>query len=388
MQKSAVHAPNTAPTPWPVTLPPQTALQECIHERHADVRDKIILALNAGYLRWHQRAARRLSTCCNGASFFIDPQTAKVKPWMARCHHRMCPFCGRSRSGRVADQLLAILNKMKSPRIIVLTVKATTRPLSDQLRTLRLDFAKLRRRKFWRTMVTGGAYTLQATRNPKSGLWHPHLHLIVDGTYIPHKLLRNRWHDVTGSAEIIWIQAVHDRPGAAKELARYIGRPADLEDWPAEAIREYALAVNGARMVQAFGDCHGLPVEDRDEPDTEPPDTYRVRLSRLVHLTFRGADTPAKLLVLIAERWPQFRSYIYHQLPRLELPVTKADRFKHLLNISKVPGVTNLPAPTEAALHAQQDQEIFMAFCRYRADEKAEVFQDLDFTAGDFPQWT
>lgn len=379
MQQTAVHEPNKPSDRWPVALPPQTALQESIHDKHWDVRTKIIFALNDSYLRWHQNAAQRLNSCCNGAAFFIDPATARVKPWISRCHHRMCPYCARSRSGKVAAQLLKVLQQMNTPRMIILTVKSTDRPLADQLRALRQDFAKLRRRAFWKKMITGGAYTVEVTRNTSTGKWHPHLHLIVDGTYIPQKLLRNRWHDVTGSAEIVWIAAVSDKAGAARELAKYIGKPQRVADWPATTICDYAHAVNGARMVQCFGNCHGIRVEDRDEPDTESPNVYSVKLSRLVHLTYRGAETPARLLVLIAERWPQFRSYIYHQLPRLQRPDTKTDRLKRLIALAEERGPPLAAKDSDQAVKDNQDRQLFMAFTRYRADERADVFTDLDY---------
>lgn len=387
MSKTAVQVPYAVALPWPKALSTQTALQECIHERHWDPREAIIRALDDSYHRWHQNAARRLSHCCNGAAFHIDPATTKVAPWISRCHHRMCPYCARSRSGKVAAQLLAVLNSMKAPRVFVLTVKSTDRPLADQLRALRQDFAKLRRRAQWKKLVTGGAYTLEITLNEKTGLWHPHLHIIWDGSYFPQKLLRRLWHDVTGSAEIVWVEAVRDYQDAARELTKYIGMPQRVASLSPANIREYAQAVNGARMVQCFGDCHGIRVEDRDEPDTESPDVYQVRLSRLVHLTFRGSDTTAKLLVLIAERWPQFQSYIYHQLPKLHLPTTKADRMKHLLKMSKVPGGGPVANPSDEELKAAQDQEIFMAFTRYRADEAADVFTDLEFDQEGWQQW-
>ena len=269
----------------------------------------------------------------------------------------------------------------------MLTVKAVDRPLTDQLRALRQDFAKVRRTKLWKQHITGGAYTLEITLNEDTRLWHPHLHILADATYFPQKLLRRLWHDATGSAQIVWVERIRDFEGAARELTKYIGEPQHVDTLTAAEIREYAFSVNGARMVQTFGDCFGLRVQDRDEPATESPDVYQVKLSRLVHLTFRGAETPAKLLVLIAERWPQFRSYIYHQLPQLELPVTKADRLKKLLKMSKVPGVIIVPIASEAAMHKKQDHEIFMAFTRYRADERADVFTDIDMNFGDLPQW-
>jgi len=369
----------SAPLNWPVALPVQTPLQESIHEHHHATRDYIILSLFDTFLPWPQKLATRMAYCCNGASFFVDPAVGTVKPWLSRCHVRLCPFCGRFRAGLVAEQLLAILRQMTHPRVIVLTVKGVTTPLHEQLRQLRRDFAKLRRTKMWRQLVAGGAYTLHITRNPKTALWHPHLHILADGDYFPVKLLRKLWHDATGSAEIVWIEKIRDYQGAVRDLTRYIGSPPDIKELPPASIRDYAFATNGTRMVQTFGNCHGLKLIDKDPPDTESNDTYRIKISRLVHLTRRGAETPARLLVLIAERWGQFRSYIYHQIPTLELPATKTDRIAHLFKMVDARGPPLTPAAAAKLAREKQSREIFTAFCRFRADDRASVFTDLDY---------
>lgn len=379
MSRIGLDTPNSAKPTWPLSLPQQTALQESIHDRYWDRREKIILALDDSHDPWSQRRAIRMAHCCNGASFFVDPDVGQVKPWISRCHVRDCPYCARSRTGRVAAQLLAVLHTMKAPRVFVLTVKSVDRPLADQLRALRHAFAKVRRRAMWKKLVTGGAYTVEITLNLDTLLWHPHLHIIWHGTYFPQKLLRNLWHEATGGAEIVWVEAVRDYHDAARELTKYIGAPQDVMKWPAAKIRDYARAVNGARMVQCFGDCHGVKVEDRDDPDTESPSTYQVKISRLVHLAYRGAESPQRLLVLIAERWPQFRSYIYHQLPKLELPISKLERIRRMFHNAQGRGP---PPDSQAATdlaREQQDRQIFMAFTRFKTDDEAGVFYSTDF---------
>lgn len=364
---------------WPVSLPPQTALQESTHERHWDTRRKIILAIAAGYGNHHYRTATRLAYCCNGAALFVDPALGKVKPWISRCHHRMCPYCARTRSRRVAEQLLEILHRLEHPRVMILTVKSVDRPLGDQLRMLRRCFAALRRRKYWKDLVTGGAYTLEITLNKKTGLWHPHVHIIYDGKYFPQPILRKMWHDVTGSAAVVWLEKLRDFKGAARELTKYIGAPQRVADFTPVQIRNYADAVTGSRMLQTFGNVWGLKLEDKDEPDTESPDTYQVKISRLVHLAFQGAETPQRLLVLIAQRWTMFRSYIYHQLPKLERPPSIGDRLRRRLAV-----LEGRPPPAAEDVTAtidieKLDSELFTTFCRFRADERADVFTDLEF---------
>lgn len=291
----------------------------------------------------------------------------------------MCLHCGRTRSLKVSEQIHLVANRMADPRLIVLTVASINRPLREQIAHLRRSFRRLRSRKLWKTLVTGGVYTIEVTLNIETGLWHPHLNAIIDGRYFPQPLLRKLWHDVTGGAKIVWVSKVHDRQGAARELAKYIGKPQDVITWPETKIRDYAYAVNGERLVQTFGHVYGLKVEDRDVDEPESNDVYQVKISRLVHLASRGCDTPQKLLVLIAERWPQFRSYIYHRLPRLQTPAGIGDGIRRRLALleGRPPPSTRDPPPT--ITKEEQDTKIFHAFCRFRADEQADIFYAKEF---------
>lgn len=367
------------PAPWPRTLPVQTGLQESVHERHWDLRRKIILALEAGYSSWFLRTANALASCSSGAAFFVDPRSGKVKPWVSRCHNRMCLYCGIARSAKVAEQLLLLMNKMSAPRLMVLTIKSVNSPLDRQIAFLRRSWSKLWRKKAVKKLIIGGAYTIEVTRNPETALWHPHINLVVDGLYFPQKYLSNLWREVTGTAGVVWVCKVEDRAGAAKELAKYIGKPQHCQGWPDEAIRNYARAVAGTRLVQTFGKFFGVKVQDRDRDDDESPDTYRVKLSTLIYLADHGMFAPQKLLVLIADRWPQFRSYIYHQLPRLEKPKGSGDQLRRLRSFLEGRPPPRPPPDRKAADVEKADHAIFIAFCQYQADDEEGLFTDLQY---------
>ena len=386
--KLALDTAESEASSWPSSLPRQTALQESVHERHWELRRQIILALERGYGTWTKRAATNLAMCSNGASFFIDPSVGKVKPWVSRCHHRMCLYCGSARSSKVAEQIHLVTQQMESPRLVVLTVKSVDVPLRDQLAHLRNSFRRLRQRKLWKQLVTGGIYTIEVTRNQKTGLWHPHLNAIISGEYFPQPLLRKLWHAVTGSADIVWISKVRDRQGAAYELAKYIGKPQHVNTWPDTAIRNYAFAVNGERLVQTFGQAFGIKVADKDFEDTEAPDTYQIKISRLVHLARRGAPTPQKLLVLIADRWCQFRQYIYHQIPTLEKPKSPGDQMRRLRRLIEGRAPPSTPARGNPQDTGKLDEAVFIAFCRFRADDLEGLYHELDYQHEEPTPWT
>jgi hypothetical protein len=302
---------------WPTTLPPQNALQEAIHARHWNTRFSTIMALEESYHKHHKSLAYRLATCSNGAAFYVSPATHKVKPWLARCGSRLCPFCSVHRSTAIAARILAATNLMKQPRLAVLTVKSTDTPLANQLAALRHAFARLRRYKAWKSHVTGGIYPIETTRNAQTGQWHPHVHIIMDGSYFAQAALRIAWHKATGTAEIVWIERVSDRSSAAAELAKYVGKPQQIHTWPNAAIREYATAAMNQRMLHTFGNLHGVKVADEDKPEPLDPNEFSITIGRIVHLANEGFMPALFLADAIANRWPLFAPYILHHMPQL-----------------------------------------------------------------------
>lgn len=374
------HNPSACQASW---LPDQTALQEVLHERHHAARSQIIGAFAESYHKRHRTWAANMAACSNGARIYVDPDAGKVRPWLSRCRNRMCPFCATRRSQQVAADILHAIETMPRPRTIILTVRSNDRPLGDQLRRLRSDFATLRRRSLWRRSVTAGLYTLEVTLNQKTGQWHPHLHIIYQGEYIHQKALRALWNQVTGDSDIVWIEEVRDRAGAAQELAKYVGKPQRVKDWTPTQIRTYADAVNGARMYQAFAGLHGVKLNDADPPDELGPETFAVRLSRITFLANRGEELAQVLALGIAARWPMFAGYVYHAAPQLEPPESKQAR--QLRALRRIRGEAAQPRAPDPARESHEilDAKLFVAFTRYRIRHLAGDFDKYDFAASD-----
>lgn len=301
---------------WPRSVPPQTALQKHLHHPHERRRTAIVSALvKAGWPEEH-RWAVRLADCCCTALIFHEPMTGKVRPWLPRCGSRLCPFCGQGRAARVAEQLHDMIGTMKAPRHIILTFRSRTEPLGQQLAHMRAAWNKLRRMKPWVARVDAGVYTVEITRNPDTGLWHPHLHAIVDGEYFPQKLLSKLWSQCMDGGHHVWITKVHHNRNAAWELAKYVGKPPDAQNFPASAIVEFARAVHGKRMLQTFGSLHGRSTPAPEEPPAEKPKTRTIALSRLAWLATTGLPVARDLVAALWSRWPMFRGYLQEHAPQ------------------------------------------------------------------------
>jgi len=361
-----------------IRLHPQNHLQEVLHERDDKHRRRIIAALDDSFYPDHRRWAQTMNECASAVRFYVDPQVGRVRPWINRCRHKLCPFCGRARTAHVAGQIEAIMRDMKHPRAIILTVRSSDHPLRDQVAALRRWFRKLRSRSFWKERVRGGVYTMEITINEKTQLWHPHLHVVYDGTYMPFKLLQKNWHDITQGSEVVWVQDVKDAPGAARELAKYIGKIQQVDRLQDHHIRAYADGVNRSRMVQTFGNTHGKRAEDHDPGQPDSPDTYTLSLPRILHLANLGAGTAQRLLLMIGRRWPVFARFIAHELPQLQ-PADSPFRTQ-LRAVARITGKAP-PVPEYEKEHPEPkilDADIFLAFTRIRLDDQSGVHDTLE----------
>jgi len=318
---------------WPQTLPEQNGLQDAIHAPHLAERDRYILALIDSSDRTVQDQARRMATCADSVHLYVDPDLSDVHEYLHRCKCRLCPLCARARSIHIGQQVEALVKAMKKPRHLVLTVKSVDVPLEEQLRNLSTWFAKLRHKAFWQHNVTSGVYTIECTMNERSGKWHPHIHCVFDGHYLPYKIIQRLWHGITNGSEIVWLEPVDDVHGMTNELCKYIGKPQDAEHWTDEQLRTYAKAIRGRRMMQTFGRSKPKPIEDLVPTPAGVEASWSISLSRVLWLADMRQESAYRSLILIAELYPHLGRYIYQRMPQLEPEMTKAERTLAIMSI-------------------------------------------------------
>lgn len=265
----------------------QSTTQRIIHAPHTAARWPIVNALwNADDDRLRARG-RRLGLCCSTPSLRLKGDGSPYAA-LQRCRDRLCPLCsdrrGKVAAGKTAD-LVATFN---APRFITFTTRARPDPLLLRLRHLIVAFQRLRQTPEWRSWVKGGIYALEVTWNPRAETWHPHLHVIADGEFIPHAKLRKLWQALTGDSFIVDVRAVPDRSKAAAYIARYVAKPQDVHKWPPERIREYAQTLHGARMLQPFGTALGIKLDADADPQDGKPSTHLVHGMALIRAAESG----------------------------------------------------------------------------------------------------
>lgn len=306
-------------------LPLDTRIQARIHEPNAASRRRIWEAFTTSPHEDHNRRAEKLALCCS-SPVLLEREDGSVGCNPCRCRDRLCPTCATRRGREAATRLAAACRAMDAARFLTLTAPPSPRTLAEQLQGLRLALRAIRRTTAWKTHVTGGCYSVEITRHPVSGAWHPHLHLVIDGRYFPHAEVKEAWRLALRNSGGVWnpadeeplivhIEHVHSRHAVARYIAAYISKPAAVTEWPDAAILEYADAVHGVRLVSTFGHLHGLRLDPRDPNEPRQQTCALIGLDTLAHAYRSEAPHAAEAVELLAIVLPHVASLVTGKRP-------------------------------------------------------------------------
>ena len=282
----------------------QSQWQRRMHARNWGSRSRIVDALWRDDDPAMQRRACRMGGCACMPSVGVMSD-GKPVACLNRCRDRMCPLCAGIRGRRTTAAIATAVGHWSTCRFVTLTLKSNDEPLADQVKRLYASFKLLRRTKWWKGLVHGGVAVLEVTWHSGTRRWHPHLHCLVDGDFMPQAQLSAAWLKVTGDSMIVDVRAVHDRVNAVNYVARYLGKPCGVDDWPPEVIRAYAVALRGVRMFNAFGTKRQL--DDSELTRDEAPVYVETVISLSELDTFRaGGVVQAEHACEILSRvgWP------------------------------------------------------------------------------------
>jgi len=162
------------------------------------------------------------------------------------------------------------LKVQRYPKMITLTLKHSDDPLQLQISRIYKAFQKLRRRAYFQKLITGGVWFFQLKLNLQTEQWHPHIHCLVAGKYLPHARLKGLWHEITGDSKIVDIRPVKDLENASTEVARYATSPADITRMSLEQAIDVYYATKGRRICGSWGTAKKvtlkpIPQDDQDD---------------------------------------------------------------------------------------------------------------------------
>lgn len=142
------------------------------------------------------------------------------------CHDRFCPFCNFRRARKLMAQMLQCLDYLgDNYKYLFLTLTVPNVPadqLREKLNCMRPAAKDLLRGKGFRedyrlvkSIILGYQTSVEVTRNRKTGLYHPHMHIVLvvpknyaekgSGDYIPHDRWLQAWRNVMHDQSIMQV---------------------------------------------------------------------------------------------------------------------------------------------------------------------------------------
>lgn len=174
------------------------------------------------------------------------------------CHDRFCLPCATERSCVIAGNVLELTSD-RELRFLTLTIKTNDEPLTHQLDKLYTSFQTLRRRSFWTKAVSGGVAFLELKRSRRTDRWHPHLHCLIEGTWVDYNDIVDAWRAITTDSYIIDIRKIHDNEHATRYVTKYASKPFNSSFVRrADLLDEALLALRNKKLAVTFGRWRGL----------------------------------------------------------------------------------------------------------------------------------
>lgn len=222
------------------------------------------------------------------------------------CHDRLCQPCQRARQADLVEGImLRMADETRGCRFVTLTLKHSEQPLDFQLNRLISGFKLLRQHADVRAAMSGGVWFIEVKLDKQKRLWHPHLHVIVAGSFIPKRTLSSAWYAVTGDSYIVDIRAIDDPARRAAYVTKYSTKPLAHEVTLVPArLDEFIAAIKGRRLYQCFGTWSKKYARD-DLPARRLP---RIGHLSVLHRDACEGDIQSIIIILQAHaRWPRLK---------------------------------------------------------------------------------
>lgn len=266
----------------------------------------------------HAKKAERLRNCGTYQEYGVhelpDGSLLRQLVRINSCKGRMCPTCQRIKSLSLFHQLKELVCEavQRRPKDQALLVTLTTKNVPGEALSGEIDrqlaaFKKLIRRKAMACVVTGWWRTLEVSRNPVTGEFHAHIHVLLfvrpeyfrraSGLYIDQK--NHEWGklwqaclgvDYVPHVDVRQVKGVgggrltEAGRKALLEVTKYVTKPGTLcelvdDRWhvDAEVLRAVDFAVDGRRLVSMGGILRTIAHElNQPDPDSHAELTYTV----------------------------------------------------------------------------------------------------------------
>lgn len=213
------------------------------------------------------RRTQNFANCGNTLWCVADGETLDLV--CNRCHDRLCEPCQKERQAAVVEGvMLKCHNAVKPLRFVTLTLRHVRTPLAQQIDRLLSSFKLLRTHPKLKGRMDGGAWFFEGKLDKPGRLWHPHLHVIVEGDFISTDLLSDCWHECTGDSFIVKILDIPNVTDRARYVAKYSTKPLHPKvSLDPEKLDEFVRAIKGRRLYQCFGSWVGAVKREKGPAD-------------------------------------------------------------------------------------------------------------------------
>jgi hypothetical protein len=186
------------------------------------------------------------------------------------CHNRHCEPCMKAKSALITNNLRIKMQDAakKQFRFITLTLRHSDAPLKQQIKGLYAYYKQLRQLPEWKASQKGGAATLEVKWQPHSKKWHPHLHIISEGTYLSTYWLSTAWRDITDGSHVVDIRLISAEKDVAYYVGKYVTKGTNSDVWEDPKVAaEWVSATKGVRMCATFGTWRGYKLLEREKEE-------------------------------------------------------------------------------------------------------------------------
>jgi plasmid rolling circle replication initiator protein Rep len=222
-----------------------------------------------------KKQAERLKSCNKTKDLFLGEEG--FVEIGKKCNYRICPYCSKNRAWRAYTQFIDFLKTKRIARSIydnglrhlILTIK-NQKDMAEGIDKLYNYFRKFRRSKYANEKIKGekrlrgGLGIIQITRG-KDGLYHVHLHFIIDSAFLDMKSHKKKggdpklvreWKRCTGGDGILQVKRVRGYEGALNYVLRYIA--GEFEGLSSEDVALFYKATFGRRLLFTFGSFYKI----------------------------------------------------------------------------------------------------------------------------------
>lgn len=148
----------------------------------------------------------------------------------------------------------------------------------------------------------------------KDGLWHVHLHILIEATFWEQREISLEWHGVTGDSSIIHITKINNSEHASRYVTKYVTKPADQSVFNnPNKLDELIIGLRGRKLIMPFGSWRSMKLSERP---TATDDWKPIQSVEVLRSNARSGDVTAiHWMEAAARKWPLFRSLFAVSVP-------------------------------------------------------------------------